>query len=255
MRVPFTLSDESITVFAQGKMYSIRNTHPNFEVLVELLKEDEHDEFIIATLCDVEETVRQSVKGCEDVEVKNGVVYYQGEEVHNSLTDKLLDMLDLGFDVKPWAKFLENLMQNPSYRSREALYDFLEHFNAPITEDGCFLAFKRVRSDFKDIHSGTFDNSPGQVVSMPRHKVDDDNNRTCSAGLHVCAEEYLKGFYGSGIGTRVVVAKVDPKDVVSVPYDYNFSKMRVCHYEVLHEVEQKDVEDYDSMVLYTYDWE
>jgi hypothetical protein len=43
--------------------------------------------------------------------------------------------------------------------------------------------------------------------------------------------------------------------VVSVPYDYNFSKMRVCQYEVLHEVEQKDVEDYDTMVLYTYDWE
>lgn len=255
MRVPFTLSDDSLTVFVNGEIYTLTNSHPHFERIVEELKKPDHDEVEIAYLCDMEWSVRDAVSLCEGVTVEHGNVFYHGESIHNTLSDKLLDMIDRGFDAKPWAKFLGNLMENPSYRSREALYDFLEHFNAPLTEDGCFIAFKRVGRDFKDLHTSTFDNSPGNVVSMPRHKVDDDNNRTCSAGLHVCAEEYLHGFYGRGFDTRVVAVKVNPKNVVSVPYDYNFSKMRVCEYEVLREVEDKDVKEVGDMVLYTYDWE
>jgi len=255
MRVPFTLSDESVTLFALGKMHTIRSSHRNFDLVVEKLKEPVHSEDELASLCDTEEFVRNATQNCEGVVVEYGQVTYRGEVVHNTLSEKLLDLIDKGFDATPWAKFLENLMENPSYRSREALYDFLEHFNAPITEDGYFLAFKRVAGDFKDLHTGTFDNSPGNVVSMPRSKVDDDNSRTCSAGLHVCAEEYLRGFYGRGFDTRTVVVKVNPKDVVSVPYDYNYSKMRVCEYEVLREVEDKEIEAIEELTLFTYDWE
>jgi len=49
--------------------------------------------------------------------------------------------------------------------------------------------------------------------------------------------------------------KVNPKDVVSVPYDYNYSKMRVCEYEVLREVEDKEIEAIEELTLFTYDWE
>lgn len=241
MRVPFTLTSESLSVFADGKMHTLRSSHANFDKVVEMLKQPDHDEKAIAEACNVEQFVRNATSNTSGVEVKYGQVFYNGEAIHNSLTDKLLALLEQGFDVTPWTQFLSNLMENPSYRSREALYDFLEHFNAPLTEDGCFIAFKRVRGDFKDIHSGTFDNSPGQVLSMPRSQVDDDNSRTCSAGLHVCADEYLKGFANYG-DNKTVVVKVNPADVVSVPYDYNFSKMRTCRYEVLREIEPKQVE-------------
>jgi hypothetical protein len=53
------------------------------------------------------------------------------------------------------------------------LYGFLEKGNLPITNDGHFLAYKKVRKDYKDCHSGTMDNSIGQVVEMERNQVDD----------------------------------------------------------------------------------
>lgn len=249
MQVPFTLSNESLSVFAEGKMHTIRSSHANFEKVVDLLKQPQHDESAIAQACDVESFVRDATSSNQKVEVKYGAVYFEGSPIHNTLTDKLLELLEAGFDVTPWVNFLENLMENPSYRSREALYDFLEHFSAPLTEDGCFIAFKRVRGNFKDIHTGKFDNSPGQVLTMPRSQVDDDNQRTCSAGLHVCADEYLTGFANHS-DNKTVVVKVNPRDVVSVPYDYNFSKMRTCGYEVLREIEPKDVEYVQGQTFY-----
>lgn len=255
MQVPFTLSNESLSVFANGKMHTIRNSHPNYDKVVEHLQQAEHDEHVLEELCNVEIAARNYTSGFDRVEVKYGQVFYDGKPLHNTLTEKMLNLMSLGFDITPWTKFLENLMENPSYRSRESLYDFLEHFNAPITPDGCFIAFKRVRSDFKDIHSGTYDNSPGAVVSMDRSQVDDDNQRTCSAGLHVCADEYLKG-YATGYNYRTMVVKVNPRDVVSVPYDYNFSKMRTCQYQVLHEIAAPKVEELLDLEYYAdEDWE
>lgn len=239
MRIPYTLSSESITVFAGGKMHTVLSGHKNFDLLREHLKLPEHSVETILRLVDREETIRNSTVG-HKVTVESGVVYYDGEEVHGTLTSKLLKMLDEGFDATPWVKFLEKLMDNPSYRSRNCLFDFLEKFNAPITPEGNFIAFKRVRSDFKDIHSGTMDNSVGNVLKMDRAKVDDDPQHTCSAGLHVCADEYLNG-YANADSTKTLVVEVSPADVVAVPYDYNFAKMRVCEYKVAAEIDPKTI--------------
>jgi hypothetical protein len=108
----------------------------------------------------------------------------------------------------------------------------LEKNNLPITPDGYFLAYKKVRANYLDVHSGTMDNSPGRVVEMPRNKVDDNQNNTCSHGLHFCSEGYLKHFGGE----RTVIVKINPADVVSIPNDYNQTKGRACRYEVIGEV-------------------
>lgn len=248
MRVPYTLSDHSITVFVDGKMRTVLSGSKNFDLLYAHLKGAEHDAKTILKLSDREETIRQSSAGSK-VEVHDGIVTYNGEVVYGAVTDKLLDLLDAGFDAGPWIKFLEKLMDNPSYRSRKCLYEFLDHFNAPITPEGNFIAFKRVRSDWKDIHSGTMDNSIGSTVKMDRAKVDDDPQHTCSSGLHVCADEYLRG-YASEHGNRTLVVEVNPANVVAVPYDYNFSKMRVCEYKVLAEIEPKQIPDILSGSMY-----
>lgn len=243
MKVPYTISDDSVTLFIKGGMQTVASSHGNYYDVVEHLKGDDHDEDVLLDLANKESLVSRKLSHNSMAEVKNGEVYYDNTPVHNTLADKLLDMLDGGFDAQPWLAFLENVMTNPSYRSREALYDFLDHFKAPITPDGHFIAFKRVRSDYKDIYSNTINNAPGTVVSMPRSQVDDDNQRTCSAGLHVCADEYLKGYFGAIGEYRTVAVKVNPRDVVSVPYDYNFSKMRTCQYEVIGDVDKSQQED------------
>jgi hypothetical protein len=123
-------------------------------------------------------------------------------------------------------------MDNPSYRSVQELYGFLEKNNLPITPDGYFLAYKRVRDDYTDCHTGTMDNSIGKTVSMERNQVDDDQNNTCSQGLHFCSQGYLKHFGGA----RTIIVKINPRDVVSIPTDYDNSKGRACKYQVIGEV-------------------
>jgi hypothetical protein len=76
------------------------------------------------------------------------------------------------------------------------------------------------------------DNSVGQVVEMERNQVDDDQNRTCSTGLHFCSQEYLNHFSGE----HTMIVKINPADVVSIPNDYNDSKGRACRYEVIGEL-------------------
>jgi hypothetical protein len=64
---------------------------------------------------------------------------------------------------------------------------------------------------------------------MDRSQVDDDPNNTCSYGLHVGAWDYVKGF-NNGV---ILEVEVNPEDVVTIPYDYDSQKMRVCKYKVL----------------------
>jgi len=124
-------------------------------------------------------------------------------------------------------------MQNPSMQSQRELYDFLQHENLPITEDGYFLAYKAVRSDFKDKYRGVFDNSVGNVCEMQRAKVDDDRARGCSDGLHAGALSYVASYGSVEAGDNIVIVKINPADVVSVPTDCNCQKLRTCRYEVV----------------------
>ena len=73
------------------------------------------------------------------------------------------------------------------------------------------------------------------LVYMDRNLVDEDKDRTCSVGLHFASFNYLQHFGGS----RIVVVKINPKDVVAIPSDYNNSKGRTCCYEVIEEVQMQ----------------
>ena len=79
------------------------------------------------------------------------------------------------------------------------------------------------------------DNSLGATVEMERNRVDDDKDRTCSTGLHFCSRDYLDHFGGE----RLVIVKINPRDVVSIPSDYNDSKGRACRYEVVDEIDKE----------------
>ena len=257
MRIPFSFSTDSLTMFINGKVLTIPNTDSAFEDVKEHLKGTEHDVDYLEEMMDKPTFVAKATSG--RVEVRANNVYFNGEVVHSSLTNKLLNMMAEGFDVQPWLNFMDNLMGNPSFNSRTCLYNFLDHFKTPITEDGCFIAFKRVRDNYKDVHTGTMDNSPGRVVSMPRSQVDDNPNNTCSSGLHACADQYLSGF-ATGSNYRTVAVKINPADVVAVPADYHFSKMRVCSYYVLGDVTEEQIEtireseylDYDDYEYWDY---
>ncbi len=216
-----------------GKPVTVAKSDKYFDAVVTALKAKATGEEILDILEAEKRKLEEAVQVAQGIELKGGQLYYEGDVIAGVLGSRMMQMVDEGFDLAPMSAFLANLMQSPAKRVVDHLYAFLDHGKNPITEDGCFLAYKAVRSDFKDIHSNTFDNSVGQVLSMPRNKVDEDPNQTCSYGFHVCSFEYLPHF--SHADGHVMVCKVNPADVVAIPRDYNNTKMRVCKYEVIAE--------------------
>ena len=228
MSYPFLVQGSNIVVVIDNKPHTISKTHITYEKVLEAIKAGDWE--TVKDTIDPKKVVINYGKG--NVEVQGDKLFWKGKEFHNALSTRMIGMLQEGLPVEPLILFMENLMANPSMRSVTELYGFLEKNNLPITSDGHFLAYKKVRKDFKDCHTGTMDNGIGQVVEMVRNEVDDDQNRTCSTGLHFCSQNYLSHFSGE----RTVIVKINPRDVVSIPTDYDFSKGRACRYEVIGEL-------------------
>ena len=229
------VTDSSITIIMNSKTYILtEDNHQHYSALREALKTN--DIGVIEKLIDMPKAINAFGQG--HVKVLNGVVYYHDKPMHNALTTRMLRQMNEGFDVNPLVKFMENLMGNPSMTAREELYLWLEANNNPITDDGHFIAFKRVRPDYKDHHSGTIDNSIGQKPAMERSEVDDNRMKLCSVGLHFAAESYIPHFHGNSPG-HTMVLKINPADVVSIPADYDNAKGRCWQYEVIGELDSE----------------
>jgi hypothetical protein len=233
------MSNNAVTISASGKItacisgaiHTIDPTHQNYAKALDAIKSQDWDAFLDQV--DLTRKIRDFILN-DDVQIVDGCIIYKGQPVHNTLTKRVISFMQQDLPFKPLLNFLYNLMQNPSYRAVNELYDFLDFGELPLTEDGHFLAFKNVKSDYRDIHSGTFDNSVGKVCEMPRYQVDEDKDRTCSSGLHFCSIKYLPHFRDSD-GGKTMILKINPKDVVSIPADYNNTKGRTCRYEVIDE--------------------
>jgi hypothetical protein len=230
MPISAIVRNSGFTAYLNGQTYTVDSSHPNYKELVKCLNTQDEKTFLAKV--SMEKVVAAYVSKNEgDVEFKDEQIYYKGNPLHNVVTSRVLDMIKQGFNAEPMLKFIGNLMENPSFRSVQQLYSFLEHNNLPITPDGCFLAYKAVRENFRDKHSGKFDNSIGQVISMSRNEVDDNPDSHCSHGFHVGTLEYVNDFRNGN--DKVVLVKVNPRDAVSVPNDHSCMKLRCCQYEVV----------------------
>lgn len=248
------LTDRGLTVILNGSPYMVDKGHENYQLLLQNYHDGDWDAFLVnyEKFGPVKDFVsKDSLGNSTMLSYEDGKVFYCDREIHGCLVRRILELKESGLPIDDMVKFLENLMENPSNRSRDELYEFLEHENLPITEDGCFLAYKSVCEDFYSKSSGDLRlaqgetnecgqilNSVGQVVECYRNDVDDNRNNHCSHGLHVGALDYAGpgGWFNSG-SDKVVIVKVNPKDVVSVPPDHSNQKVRVCCYEVISEYE------------------
>jgi hypothetical protein len=231
----FIRTPGGLHVSLNGDIRTLASSDPVYGEVVAALARGATDDEILEILNAELRRLEEATHVAPDIVLKGGVLYYKEDAIAGTLGTRMLEMLNEGFNLKPMAALLANIELNPSNKVVTRLYDFLEMGQNPLTEDGCFLAYKAVRPDFKDIHSGNFDNSVGQVLSMPRNRVDERDEVTCSYGFHVCSFSYLPRF--SHANGHVMICKVNPADVVSIPTDYNNTKMRVCRYEVIGEYE------------------
>ena len=224
---------KSLNVFFQGKSHTIYATDAKFESAVEEYKNQNWD--ALHNILNPAQVFLNLYAKYEQIEVKDGNVYVSGEPISNLVASRILDFLAEGVDCVPIFKFITKLNLNPSSRAVNELYTFLEHKFLPVTDNGNFLAYKALRSDFTDVHSGKFDNNVGNVLEMPRNKVDDNKEAGCSYGFHAGTLEYARGF--RPCNGKLVVVEINPADVVSIPTDCECQKLRTCKYMVHSEYE------------------
>jgi hypothetical protein len=80
---------------------------------------------------------------------------------------------------------------------------------------------------YTDGYTREFTIRVGEPVTMDRDKCDPNQDNTCSRGLHVAGKSWLQSNYFGDTGLRVLI---NPADVVAVPPQDSYGKMRVCAY-------------------------
>lgn len=222
----YIILPQSLILNHAGKTTTINKADGRYDQVIQKIKEGKLDEII--PLLSIADSLSE-----RGFQVVDGIVHVDGDPLPDSLSARVLDFFNNNFPFQPLLKFWAKLKNNPSFNSRKMLYKFLEHNGHPITTEGNFIAYRAVRSDFLDKHTGKMNNQVGNIVEVSRSQVDDNPNNVCSFGLHVATMSYAQDF-ASG-DDRILDVEVDPADVVAVPTDYNGTKMRVCKFRVVAE--------------------
>lgn len=277
--VNFTLvrddKGRSLTVYVdkdgEFKTHTLSESHNNFQsVLDYLLNTDPEDVDAtwVTNEVDTIHAVGTKLNGIsERVRVTETTLLFDGDPINNVLTDHIIRLVREGDSAQyaPLVAFLEKVRTNPSADSIDSLYSWLLDRKFSITPDGDFIAYKGVALD-KDgnsisinhgraiadgvVYNGAIPNKDGSVIEMPRSQVQADTAIGCASGLHAGTWNYAAAFARG----RVLVVKINPRDVVSVPNDCSFQKLRVSRYVVLSAIDQEyagttydtsDVEDED----------
>jgi len=266
-------SDGIISFYLNQQMFTVNKTHPFYDKIHTALLSGNDAEVlkytVIATL--VEDV---ATKYSDNVSVKGGFVFYKNRPVSEKLSNRIISLIEQKYAFSHLINFIENLFQNPSKSSTEELYDFLDHQAIPITDDGCFLSYKAVKNDYysitagkeipivgkyKEISKGNYVlyNGVGETLELERNAVNDDPFVHCRFGLHSGATQYVKSFGNitnltpnqENDSNHVVIVKINPKDVVSVPTDEKCQKIRVCKYTVVSEL--TDLSNLLTRAVYT----
>lgn len=242
----------NITLVADNRSFVIGKEHPNYEKIKGGLATMSETELV--NLADISLAIQNEVEAIYNgkATLSNGSVLFNGQPVHSTLANRIKELSQSGFPVTPLLRFMENLMNSPSNKVVNRLFDFLSHDGLPITEDGCFLAYKSVQNDYYSkttgnlvllqgkVVDGRIYNGVGETVECVRNQVDDNEQNHCSNGLHAGAFEYAgPGGYFNKKNERVVIVKINPADVVSVPTDHSSQKLRTCKYIVVGEYKEK----------------
>ena len=242
------ITNTNLVIKFQGKRPIIlTKNHEKYDKIISTIKEENYD------------SLDRILNPGKFIEVYTDGIFYLAEDnnlylkddnepVHSAIAKKIVEFYKQELPYKPLIEFWKNLRKNPSKASINQLYTFLEKNNHPITDDGRFIAYKKVDNIsperdalfLVDNYTKKINNNIGAIVAVLRSDVDDDPEKTCSHGLHVASYEYAQGYSGNVL----IEVAVNPKDVVAVPVDYDNQKMRVAEYQVLAVCEQEYKETY-----------
>lgn len=168
-------------------------------------------------------------------------------------------------DRRNWESFVaftENLYNNTDPDIRVQIFAWMEAQKwLTLTDDGCIIGYKGCQKNpdtgiaesinvgpgivNNTVYNGHLPNPDGAIVEISKSLVTKDPACGCASGLHVGTYDYAADF-AQGVILKV---KMNPRDIVSVPYDCSAQKVRCCRYEVL---EHTDIE-YDPNRTWVFD--
>jgi hypothetical protein len=242
--------------YADGDSETIPETHVSFQPIIDLLFSGKATDEQVRDLTGVLETVARKMSALsERVSVDGKTVYFDGDPLAGELSEVIKSLFAEGnTNFKPLVNFLEKAKTNPSQQSVDDLYRWIRKGDLVIDADGDIIAYKGVGKDANGVsqsihkgtafvngveHTGHIPNAPGTVISMPRSEVDPNQMVGCSTGLHAGTYDYAMEFLRWNSETRLILVKINPRDVVSVPTDEQDRKMRVSRYSVLQQIEAR----------------
>lgn len=211
-----------------------------------------------ATVANVNpEVVKERIEVFEKHEVvvdtEQQAITFRGELVDDksSLYALMLSaILNDSDDTDRLNKFLEKLLRNKfDLQQITQVCNFmlgkqLETGRYNITADGDLELYRSARCHGNivlDANSSSIPQIVGATYVMDKKFVDKDPTRTCSYGLHVATRNYAEGF-----AKVLFLVAVNPADIVSVPTDYGFEKVRCTKYKILKLV--KGYEEHEAKV-------
>ena len=238
-------------IFDDGSVHTIGSDNPDYGKVIAGLVPTQTltDEELLQIIAPFELIYKKLTKLSERVSRKGMKLYFDGDQAAHRLAQHILTIMDGGADdveVQAWLKFWEKAATNPSLKSQDELFIFIEKHGLSITADGDAVLYKGVLANGTSMHAGpgivdgveyeyaNLPNHVGAVVEIPRSNVDDNRGIACSKGLHVGDFTYPTQYLGSS-APRLLNVVVNPRDVVSVPFDENDRKIRVCRYVVASE--------------------
>ncbi len=226
-KVNYHILPTQVVINYGGRVLTFNRTSDEGKKVLEFIKADRVQD--LPYELDPMIHIREALKEIgPEFEIIDNHVYCHGDAVDNYISRRIIDFHKEGLPFRPLLLLWQNLRKNPSKNSVEQLYRWLEKHKFPITEDGHFIAYKKVKSDYRDCHSGKFDYRIGNIVEMPRSECVDDPNNACGPGLHVGSFAYASTFSGQ----ILLEIKVNPEFVVSVPNGCD-GKCRVCRLQVV----------------------
>jgi hypothetical protein len=185
--VNYLIFPTTLSVIVKGKTYTINREDAKYAQVLELALNNEEEE--LYKLLNVTSVIAENL----GIEITNGLVTYNGENLPKALNRMIITMYEQRLtNIQPLINFWNKLKLNPSYRPLNFLSEFIEANNVVINENGNLILYKIVgrtkeKDVFLDLYTHTFKHEFGVPVSMPRNKVDDNIDNTCSEGLNMMA--------------------------------------------------------------------
>lgn len=244
----YIINENGIVLFMNGQPQKVHRDDAKYAAIIAALRLPLADQDKAIEEVFIEADVNASMEE-EGFKIDGDDVLYLGEPLPAPLAIKVRSLMRENLPVNLLVKFWENLKLNPSYSSVTELYDFLSYKELPITEDGCFIAYRGLQEDYYSVSGnlstkvlegvvnskGQIYNGVGETIVIARNSCDDDRSRTCSYGIHAGSHDYAKNWSRG----KLVAVKINPKDVVSVPRDYHCQKLRCCAYTVVAEITEE----------------